>query len=1509
MKNDIRDSGIGFVGNVPSGTHFCQLHQTKEDLIEILIPFLRAGLENNELCIWITSQLFEVESAKKILRKDISDFDDYLKKGQIEIIPSNLYIIDGIFDSKRAIDDLIDKINHSLTGDYNGLRLIENVCWLESEGYSYFIDYEKSLDLIITKYPVVTLCTYSLDECNAADIIEIAANHQFTLVKRKGKWERIEGSERTNTRELKQTQEELEKLLPESQAAKSRLEAILKYLPAGVIIAEAPSGKIQKGEEVIREEIEFQLADGTRRIMSVSAAPIRDEEGRIISGVVVDEDITERKQAEKTSQFHRQLLVTVIQNIPVAINLMSGNDLRIELVNPAYQAIAPGKKIIGKTLNELWSETKKDFVDLCRQVLATGEPYHETDELYMISRFPGAPIEPAYFTWSLFRLDLPEEKGKGILNISWETTERKKMNAELKRNEERLDNLVNSIKDGFLELDREWRFTYINKRAANNGNFEPEDLVGENIWEKFPHMAGSKFEEVYRKVMDTRLPANFEIKGFIRNRWYEVSVYPSTAGISVFWRDITERRQVEEALREAYEEIQVQSEELQASNEELQVQAEELQVQTEELQEAYEALSESEERYRMLFTNMTEGFLLGEIICDNAGKPYDYRYLELNPAFELETGVKIEQVLGKSALEVFHSVPPIEIEEFGRVALSGRSTHFEVFAPPTNRYFDIYSFSPEKGKFAVIFRDITERKKVEEALRESRTKLEAAFASMTDAIFISDAQGRFIDFNDAFATFHRFKNREECSRTFAEYPDILDVFMADGTPAPFDMWAVPRALRGETVTDAEYILQRKDTGETWVGSYSFAPIRDKDGVIVGSVVIGRDITKRKAVEAELSHQREMLQQIFDNIPVLLVTWDPYLEQFTLNRYAEQVLGWTTADANNGDFMAKVYPDPAYRAEVSSYMLSLKAGWREWIGTTKDGQHVPIGWANIFLTDDTMIGIGVDIRERKKAEEALRQAYKELQIQSEELQAQSEELQETNEVLRESEKRYSKLFNARTNGVAHCQVITNEKGKPIDYIILQVNNAYESITGIKKKDIEGRRATEVFPGIEYFAYDYIGNYGKVALEGSELNIEVFFETLQQWLSIYVYSPGYGEFTAIFTDVTRRKETEAKLKETLDNLENLVKERTSELEEAYKSLKDSEKGLAEAQKMSHIGNWEWDVVTDRVYLSDEIYRILGFKPQEFEMTFKSLLSFVHPEDQEYVSNAIIGTLTGSPYNIDFRVISANGEERIVYLQGEVILDEKNNPILMRGILQDITERRLTEEALAKIEEARIKEIHHRIKNNLQVISSLLDLQAETFSHLEFCKVPEVIKAFKESQSRVASMALIHEELYKGKGLDSLDFAAYLRKLTADIFNSYNLGDKDISLKLNLEQVDLGIDTAIPLGIIVNELVSNSFKHAFPAGRKGEIQLNLCRAETSATKTEIFNSDKDYNGRNGFQYILKVTDNGKGIPREINLENMDSLGLQLVNILVEQIDGCIELKRDRGTEFTIWFNNIEI
>jgi PAS domain S-box-containing protein len=144
-------------------------------------------------------------------------------------------------------------------------------------------------------------------------------------------------------------------------------------------------------------------------------------------------------------------------------------------------------------------------------------------------------------------------------------------------------------------------------------------------------------------------------------------------------------------------------------------------------------------------------------------------------------------------------------------------------------------------------------------------------------------------------------------------------------------------------------------------------------------------------------------------------------------------------------------------------------------------------------------------------------------------------------------------------------------------------------------------------------------------------------------------------AITVDITQRKKAEAKLKETLDNLENLVKKRTNELEEACISLKKSKDCLSEAQRIAHLGNWNWDIVTNRLLLSDEVYRIFGRTPQEF-VSYEDFISYLHPEDKGYVKNAIKKALKGKPYNIDHRIILANGEERIVNAQGEVVFDEK-------------------------------------------------------------------------------------------------------------------------------------------------------------------------------------------------------------------------------------------------------------
>lgn len=166
----------------------------------------------------------------------------------------------------------------------------------------------------------------------------------------------------------------------------------------------------------------------------------------------------------------------------------------------------------------------------------------------------------------------------------------------------------------------------------------------------------------------------------------------------------------------------------------------------------------------------------------------------------------------------------------------------------------------------------------------------------------------------------------------------------------------------------------------------------------------------------------------------------------------------------------------------------------------------------------------------------------------------------------------------------------------------------------------------------------------------------------------------------------------------------------------------------------------------------------------------------------------------------------------------------------------------------------------------------------------------------------MALIHEELYKGEGTDTLDFSTYIRELAENLFQTYSLKSKNIHLSMDLEEnVFLNMDTGIPLGIVVNELVSNSLKHAFPGKDRGEIQIKLHREKNSKYKNE-----KEADRVTSF--ILVVSDNGVGIPENLDIKNVDSLGIQLITTLADQLDGEFELKRNNGTEFTMRFTVID-
>jgi two-component system, sensor histidine kinase PdtaS len=244
----------------------------------------------------------------------------------------------------------------------------------------------------------------------------------------------------------------------------------------------------------------------------------------------------------------------------------------------------------------------------------------------------------------------------------------------------------------------------------------------------------------------------------------------------------------------------------------------------------------------------------------------------------------------------------------------------------------------------------------------------------------------------------------------------------------------------------------------------------------------------------------------------------------------------------------------------------------------------------------------------------------------------------------------------------------------------------------------------------------------------------------------------------------------------------------------------------------------------------------------------------------------------------------EGRWIQFTAATIKDSKGNIVGAIETLEDITELKDKEDKIQSSlneKEVLLAEIHHRVKNNMQIISSLISLQSD------YAADEHTIKMFKDSKDRIRSMALIHEKLYQSNDLSLIDFSDYIEVLAGRLLELYGVRNR-IDLIVEADDMHLNIDTAIPCGLIINELVSNSIQHAFPKDKQGKITIN-------------FKMNQD-------EYVLMVSDDGIGFPENIDFKNSESLGLQIVNTLTMQLGGYIELKRNNGTKFILSFSDDE-
>jgi len=319
------------------------------------------------------------------------------------------------------------------------------------------------------------------------------------------------------------------------------------------------------------------------------------------------------------------------------------------------------------------------------------------------------------------------------------------------------------------------------------------------------------------------------------------------------------------------------------------------------------------------------------------------------------------------------------------------------------------------------------------------------------------------------------------------------------------------------------------------------------------------------------------------------------------------------------------------------------------------------------------------------------------------------------------------------------------------------------------------------------------------------------------------------------------------------------------------------------------WTMDLDFNWNYISPSVASFRGYSHEE--AMAQSIEKILTPESLEVIMQVlkielekehIEGTDPDRSVILELEYHHKDGSTVWGEVKSRFIRDNQGNPIGIHGVTRDISERKAANEALKSSlseKETLLKEIHHRVKNNLQVISGLLNLQA---LHIDDEKARSI---YKESQNRVISMALIHEALYQARDLARVDFSSYIRELCENLFLSYGAREDKIKLVMDTDEVEMVVDTAIPCGLIINELISNALKHAFPRGRAGTVQVRFTQEGSK-------------------EYRLTVSDDGVGLPDDFDIRNSKTLGLQLVSSLVEQLSGSIDYTVKDGTVFTIAF-----
>mgnify|MGYP000894017674 FL=1 len=1018
MKEIVRNSGIDIIGKIPWGTHFCQFYKTKEDLIDVLVPYFKSGLKNNEFCMWVTSEPLSAEEAKRSLGREIPNLDDYLEKGQIEIISyTEWYVIEGDFDSDRVLNGWVSKLNQALKDGYEGLRLTGNTFWLEKEGWNDFVEYEEAVDNVIGKYQMIALCTYSLDRCTAAEIIDVINNHEFALIKREGKWDIIENSEHKQTKEeaiqSKRNWEQTFNAVPdliaildhehrvvrvnEAMAAKLGLdpdECVGLHCYQAVHGTDEPpyfcphSQLLKDGCEHTSEVHEDNLGGN----FIVSASPLYDSAEELMGSVHVARNINERKKAEealkeahdnleeqiseRTSELKKQAdLIDLTYDAIFVRNL----DDEIIFWNKGAEEMYGWKEksALGTNPNELLNtEFSKPLSEIKAVVLEKGrwegELTHEKrdgEQIIVSSR------------WSLQKDENNEVIG--FLEINNDITETKQAEQALKLASTYNRSLIEASVDPLVTIGPDGKITDVNESTEKVTGFSGDELIGTDFSDYFtePEKAREGYQQVFKEGMVRDYPLEIQHKdGSITPVLYNASVYRNendeVIGVFAAARDISERKRTEAEKEKLLKRAQRFAEELETSNEELQSTTEELQSTNEELMNTTEELQEA--NLDLELASKYNRSLIEASVDPLVTIGPDGKITDVNNSTEEVTGFKRQELIGTDFSDYF-THPDKAREGYEQAFREGfvrdyplEIQHVSGRVTPVLYNASVYRDEDDEviGVFAAA-RDVTELRKAEEELKLSYIYNRSLIEASVDPLVTIGPDGKITDVNNS-TEIVTGRPREELIGT-----DFSDYF----TEPEKAREGYTRVFQEGMVLDYPLEIMHKNGHITPV-LYNASVYKDESGKVIGVFAAARDINELKKAEEELRlsyiYNRSLIEASIDP----LVTIGPDGKITDVNKSTEKVTGFNRDELMGTDF-SDYFTEPDKAREgyqlvfregsVVDYPLEIQ---------NRDGEVTPVLYnASVYRNEDGEV-IGVfaaarDITELKKAEELLKLKINEL----------------------------------------------------------------------------------------------------------------------------------------------------------------------------------------------------------------------------------------------------------------------------------------------------------------------------------------------------------------------------------------------------------------------------------------------------------------------------------------------------------------------------------------------------